>query len=105
VSAGEIDQGSKKMKVNVQAIGLTNLYGALRRNEEVQVEFSGKTTRELIDALLETYGTNVRKALLNENGDFNPRIRVFLNGVIYPVETVMGAIPKAGDTLIFKAPS
>ena len=93
------------MKVNVQAIGLPNLYEALRRNEEVEVQFPGKTTRELIGALMEAFGTNVRKVLLNENGDFNPRIRVLLNGVIYPVETVMRAILKAGDTLIFKAPS
>jgi hypothetical protein len=95
----------ERMKVNVQTIGLPNLYEALRRNEEVEVEFLGKTTRELIDALVEAFGTNVRKALLNENGDFNPRIRVLLNGVIYPVETVTRAILKPGDTLIFKAPS
>jgi hypothetical protein len=93
------------MKVNVQAIGLPNLYEALRRNEEVEVQFPGKTMRELIDALMEAFGTNVRKVLLNENGDFNPRIRVLLNGVIYPVETVMRAILKAGDTLTFEAPS
>jgi hypothetical protein len=93
------------MKVNVQAIGLPNLSEALRRNEEVEVEFPGKTTRELIDALVEAFGINVRNTLLNENGDFNPRIRVLLNGVIYSVETIMRAILKDGDTLTFKAPS
>jgi hypothetical protein len=105
VSAGEIDQGSKKMKVNVQVVGLNAVYEALRRNEKVEVEFPGKTMGELIDALVEEFGTNVRKGLLNENGDFNPGIRVLLNGVIYPVETIMRAILKASDTLIFKAPS
>lgn len=102
---GEIDQGSKKMKVNVQVVGLTALYEALRRNEKIEVEFPGKTVRELIDALVGEFGTNVRKALLNEKGDFNAGIRVLLNGVIYPVETIMRAILKAGDTLIIKAPS
>jgi hypothetical protein len=93
------------MKVNVQVIGLTAVYEALRRNEKIEVEFPGKTVRELIDALVGEFGTNVRKALLNENGDFKAGIRVLLNGVIYPVETIMRAILKAGDTLIFKAPS
>jgi hypothetical protein len=93
------------MKVNVQVVGLNALYEALRRSEKIEVELPGKTMRELVDALVEEFGTNVQKALLNENGDFNPRIRVLLNGVIYPVETIMRAILKAGDTLIFKAPS
>jgi hypothetical protein len=102
---GEIDQGSKKMKVNVQVVGLATVYEALRGNEKIEVEFSGNTVRELIDVLVGEFGTNVRKALLKDNGDFNPRIRVLLNGVIYPVETIMKAILKAGDTLIFKTPS
>jgi hypothetical protein len=104
-SAGEIDQGSKKMKVNVQVAGLTELYEALRRNDKIEVEFPVKTVRELIDALVAEFGTNMRKTLLNENGDFKGGIRILLNGVIYPVETIMRAILKAGDTLTFKAPS
>jgi hypothetical protein len=103
--AGGIDQGSQKMKVNVQVVGLTALYEALRENEKIEVKFPGKSVRELIDALVGEFGTNVRKALLNEKGDFKAGIRVLLNGVIYPVETIMRAILKAGDTLIFKAPS
>ena len=106
-AAGEIDHGSEKMKVNLQVVGLATVYEALRGNEKIEVEFSGNTVRELIDALVGEFGTNMRKALLNENGDFNPRIRirVLLNGVIYPVETIILAILKQGDTLIFKAPS
>jgi len=105
VAAGEIDQDSKKMKVNVQVAGLATLYEALRRNEKIEVKFPGKTVRELVDVLVGEFGTNVRKALLNENGDFNAGIRVLLNGVIYPVETIMRAILKEGDMLIFQAPS
>jgi hypothetical protein len=93
------------MKVNVQIVGLTALYEALRRNEKIEVEFPGKSVRELIDALVGEFGTNVRKVLLNEKGDFNAGIRALLNGVIYPAETIMRAIPKAGDTLIIEAPS
>jgi hypothetical protein len=93
------------MKVNLQIVGLAAVYEALRRNEKIEVEFPGKTVRELIDALVGEFGTNVRKALFNENGDFNAGIRVLLNGVIYPVETIMRAILKEEDTLIFQAPS
>jgi hypothetical protein len=93
------------MKVNVQVVGLTTVYEALRRNEKIEVEFPGKTVTELIDVLVGEFGTTVRKALLHENGDFNAGIRVVLNGVIYPVETIMRAILKAGDTIVFKVPS
>ena len=79
---GEIDQGSKKMKVNVQVVGLATVYEALRGNEKIEVEFSGNTVRELIDVLVGEFGANVRKALLKENGDFNPWIRVLVNGAI-----------------------
>jgi molybdopterin converting factor small subunit len=103
--AGEIDQGSKKMKVNVQVVRLAAVYEALGRNEKIEVEFPGGTVRELIDTLVGEFGTNVRKALLNQNGDFNAGIRILLNGVIHPVETIMRAILKEGDTLIFRAPS
>jgi hypothetical protein len=103
VYAGEIDQKSKKMKVNVQVVGLNAVYEALRRNEKIEVEFPGKTMRELINALVGEFGTDVRKALLNENGDFKVGIRILHNGVIYPVGTIMRAVLKGGDTLIFKA--
>jgi hypothetical protein len=93
------------MKVNVQVVGLDAVYEALRRNEKIEAEFPGKTMRELTDALVEEFGPDLRKALLNEKGDFKVGIRILLNGVIYPVETIMRAILKAGDTLIFKAPS
>ena len=93
------------MKANVEVVGLKAVYEALRGNEKIEVQFPGKTMRELIDALVEEFGTDVRKALLNEKGDFKAGIRILLNGVVFPVETMMRAILKAGDTLLFKAPS
>jgi molybdopterin converting factor small subunit len=93
------------MKVNVQVVGLATVYEALRRNEKMEVEFPGKTVRELIDTLVGEFGTNIRKALLNENGDLNLRIRLLINGVIYPTENCMRATLKNGDTLVFRAPS
>jgi hypothetical protein len=100
-----LTEDRKRLKVNVQVVGLNAVYEALRRNKKIEVEFPGKTMRELIDTLVEEFGTNVREALLNEKGGFKVGIRILVNGVIYPVETIMRAILKAGDTLIFKAPS
>jgi hypothetical protein len=93
------------MKVNVQVAGLTAMYEALGRNEKIEVEFPGETVRELIDTLVGGFGASVEEALLTHNGGFNAGIRILLNGWIYPVETIMRAILKPGDTLIFKAPS
>jgi molybdopterin converting factor small subunit len=102
---GEIDQGSKKMKVNVQVVRLATVYEALGKNEKIEVEFPGETVRELIDVLVGRFGTNVRKALLNQNGDFNVGIRVLINGVIYPTENCMRAALSNGDRLVLRAPS
>jgi len=93
------------MKVRVDVSGLPALYEALKRNTKVQVEFQGQTVRELMEALIGKFGTNVRKALLNEKGDFKVEIRILLNGVIYPVETIMRAPLHDEDTLVFRAPS
>jgi hypothetical protein len=46
---GEIDQGSTKIKVNVQVVGLNAVYEALRMNEKIEVAFPSNTLRELID--------------------------------------------------------
>ena len=104
-TAAKIDQGSRKTKVNMQVVGITVLYEALRRNEKIEVKFPGKTVRELIDALVGEFGTYVRKALLKENGDFKAGIRVLINGVIYPIENCMQATLSNGDMLVFRAPS
>ena len=93
------------MKVTVQVVGLATLYEALRKKEEIEVQFHGKTVRDLIDVLAGEFGTDVRKALLDERGDFKTEIRVFLNGAIYPLETIMQAMVKEGNRLTFQTPS
>jgi len=93
------------MKVTVKFIGLAPAFEALRKNEKRRVEFQGQTVQELMDVLIRKFGTNVGKVLLNERGDFKAEIRILLNGVIYPVETIMRASLRDKDTLVFKAPS
>ena len=93
------------MKVNVQVAGLATLYEALRRNKNVAVEFPGGTLGELIDALIRRFGTKVKKALLDQNGDVDMEIRVLLNGETYLTEDRMQTPLQNGDTLVFLAPS
>jgi hypothetical protein len=61
--------------------------------------------RELMGVMFRKFGTNVGKALLNEGGDFKAEIRILINGVIYPAETIMRASLRDKDTLVFRAPS
>jgi hypothetical protein len=93
------------MRVTVMVVELATLYEALRKRKKIEVEFHGKTVRDLIDVLVGEFGTDVRKALLDERDDFKTGIRVFLNGTIYPVETVMQAVLKEGNRLTFQTPS
>ena len=93
------------MKVTVQVVELGTLYEAFRKKEELEVEFHGETVRDLIDVLVGEFGTDVRKAFLDERDNFKTGIRVFLNGTIYPVETIMQAVLKEGNRLTFQTPS
>jgi hypothetical protein len=93
------------MKVRVEVSGLPALYEALKRNTVVEVEFQGRTVRELMAVLVVKFGSDVGKTLLNDKGDFKFEIRILLNGVIYPVETIMRAPLHDGDTLVFATPS
>jgi hypothetical protein len=48
VAASGIDQGSKKMKINVQVVRLATVYEAMGKNEKIEVEFPGKTMRDTL---------------------------------------------------------
>jgi hypothetical protein len=92
------------MKVNIEIAGLP-LYKTFGRSKKIEFEFPGKTLRELIDALLGKFGFDVKKFLLDKNGDVDLEIRVLLNGTTYLSENRMQTPLNEGDTLIFKAPS
>jgi len=92
------------MKVNIEIAGLP-LYKAFGKSKRVEFEFPGKTLKELIDALVRKFGFEVKKFLLDKNGDIDIDIRVLLNGATYLSENRMQASLNDGDTVIFKAPS
>jgi hypothetical protein len=92
------------MKVNIEIAGLP-LYKTFGKNKKIEFEFPGKTLRELTDALVRRFGFEVKKFLLDKNGDVDVEIRVLLNGATYLSENRMQTSLNEGDTLIFKAPS
>jgi hypothetical protein len=47
-AAGGIDQGSKKIKINVQVVRLATAYKAMGKNEKIEIEFPGKTMRDTL---------------------------------------------------------
>jgi molybdopterin converting factor small subunit len=92
------------MKVNIEIAGLP-LYKTFRKSKNIEFEFPGETLKELMDALVRNFGFEVKKFLLDKNGDIDMDIRVLLNGATYLSENRMQTSLNDGDTLTFKAPS
>ncbi|NWG03733.1 MAG: MoaD/ThiS family protein [Syntrophaceae bacterium] len=92
------------MRVTIQIAGLP-LYKTFGKNKKLEFEFPGRTLKELMDALVKKFGFDVKKFLLDKNGDIDLDIRVLLNGSTYLYENRMQTSLNDGDTLLFKAPS
>jgi len=92
------------MKVNIEIAGLP-LYKTFGKNKKIELEFPGKTLKELIDAMVRKFGFDVKKFLLDKKGDIDMDLRVLLNGATYLSENRMQTSLNDGDTLLFKAPS
>jgi hypothetical protein len=92
------------MKVNIEIAGLP-LYKTFGKSKKIEFDFPGKTLKELIDAMVRKFGFEVKKFLLDKNGDIDMDIRVLLNGATYLTENRMQVSLNDGDTLVFKAPS
>ena len=86
-------------------IGGLPLYKTFGKNKKIKFEFPGKTLKELVDAMVRKFGFEVKKFLLDKNGDVDMEIRVLLNGATYLSENRMQTFLNDGDTLLFKAPS
>jgi hypothetical protein len=94
----------RKMRVSIEIAGLP-LYKTFGKSKKIEFEFPGKTLKELIDAMVRKFGFEIKKFLLDKNGDIDMDIRVLLNGATYLSENRMQVSLNDGDTLVFKAPS
>ena len=92
------------MRVNIEIAGLP-LYKTFGRSKKIEFEFPGKTLKELIGAMVRKFGFDVKKFLLDKDGDIDMDIRVLLNGTTHLSENRMQTSLNDGDTLTFKAPS
>jgi hypothetical protein len=102
---GDDKKGEKgKMKVNIEIAGLP-LYKTFGKSKKIEFEFPGKTLKELTDALVRKFGVDIKRFLLDKNGDVDMEIRVLLNGATYLSENRMQTSLNEGDILTFKAPS
>jgi len=92
------------MRVTIEIAGLP-LYKTFGKSKKIEFEFPGKTLKELMSALVRKFGFEIKKFLLDNNGDIDMDIQVLLNGATYLSENRMQTSLSDGDTLIFKAPS
>ena len=80
------------------------LYKTFGKNKKIEFEFPGKTLQELINSLVRKFGFEVKKFLLDKNGDIDMDIRVLFNGATYLTENRMQTSLSDGDTPFLRHP-
>lgn len=64
-----------------------------------------KSLRELVDNLVRKYGMDMKKAILDRNGDIDMEIRVVVNEKSYLSGNRMETILNEGDMISFRGAS
>jgi hypothetical protein len=67
------------MKVHITVRGVHPLYKIFGKKKDIDFEFSGNTVKDLVDGLISTYGDEIKKALLDAQGDIDMELQVFVN--------------------------
>jgi hypothetical protein len=67
------------MKVHLTVRGVAPLYKIFGKKNDIDFEFTGNTVKDLVDGLLGTYGNDIRRALLDAEGDIDMELQVFVN--------------------------
>ena len=93
------------MKVDINFAGMPILYKTLKKKKEIQLNFPGKTLRDLTNALIRQFGKPMKKALLDRAGDIDMEIRVILNQADYLMEDRMEKTLNEGDSLVIMGAS
>ena len=93
------------MKVTCDFRGIPLLFKALKKKKMVQLDFAGKTLRELIQNLVRKYGGDIKKAILDGNNDVDMEIRVVLNEKTYLSGNRMETVLNEGDIVSFRGAS
>lgn len=87
------------MKVTVEFFSLPNVV-KLVGGKSIGFDFPGRTIRDLIQALADRYGPNLRRFLLDESGQLDLVLSVFLNQKERIPREQLDRTLKDGDTVM-----
>ena len=88
------------MKINVEFLGFPMVSDVIRK-KKLEVNISGETVKDVMDALIKRYGKKVRDAFYDAGGNFDLMIQIALNGKAFiPVDKHHTPLNE-GDTLTF----
>jgi hypothetical protein len=67
------------MKVHLAVRGVAPLYKIFGKKKDIDFEFPGNTVKDLVDGLISAYGNDIKKALLDAQGDIDMELQVYVN--------------------------
>lgn len=87
------------MKIELRLMALPKLAKALG-NKRLEIDFPGDTVADLVDYLVERYGSPAREALLDEEGKLDAIIQILVNEKEWVVHENLDVPVKDGDSVI-----
>ncbi len=87
------------MKVKLHLMALPALVRAMG-GKKLEVDFPGETVADLLDHIVERYGSAAKEALLDEEGRLDPIIQILINEKEWVVHDELDTPLKEGDTVI-----
>lgn len=67
------------MKIQVTFRGMAHLYKVMNKKWTVDVDIAGNKVRDVINVLISRYGSVIRQALLDQQGDIDMELRLVYN--------------------------
>ncbi len=87
------------MKIELEILGMPNLAGLI--GKRTQIEFPGKTVKDLIELLKTKHGRKAGDLLGNSRGELDETIQILLNDSFLPREEVSSRLLAPGDRIKF----
>jgi len=88
------------MKIRLE-IRLLPMLAKIVGKGEFEFEFPGETIKELIEELVQSFGSKARDALMNDRGDFDTMIQIALNRKMWITGDKLDTPLNDGDTVTF----
>jgi hypothetical protein len=67
------------MRIHVTFRGIAQLYKAMNRKWTIEIDVRGNTVADVLSELAGKYGPVINRMLLDEQGEIDMELRVFLN--------------------------